>query len=150
MGQRILCLYIMTKKPTIKLKKLAAFVIHSYGKIWFQVRLHPRGTDAPRHYYDWMKALFSSPKDGWAEEKPIWENGLYWLHSENMLLSALSDENQLVRKRAVDQILKIRNDKSFKDLVEKDQVKLKKTKSVVTKGNVCSSSLLQIIMLPII
>ena len=118
----------MTKRPNVKLKKLAAFVINSNGKIWFQVRLNPRGADAPRHYYDWMKALLASPKDVWAEVKPIWENGLYWLHSENMLLSALSDEDRLVRKRAIDQILKIRNDESFKALVKKDEVQLKKDK----------------------
>ena len=53
----------------------------------------------------------------------IFENGLYWCHSENLILSALTDEDLRTREKAVDQILKIRNDPTFKALKKRKKTK---------------------------
>ena len=47
------------------------------------------------------------------------ENGLYWGHSENLILSALSDEDSRIREKTVNQILRIWNDSAFKESIKK-------------------------------
>ena len=51
-----------------------------------------------------------------------------WFHSENLLLSALSDENIEIRRHAVNQILKIRHDKDLQNAIENKQKRIKKSK----------------------
>ena len=128
LGQRILCLYIKSVSPCKKLRILAEFVIKGYAAIWFRVRLYPKGTDAPRHYFRWMRVLKTFSEDIQVTVLPILENGLYWFHSENLLLSALSDENIKIRRHAVNQILKIRHDKDLQNAIENKQKRIKKSK----------------------
>ena len=92
LGQRVLCHYIRIKNLCKKLATLTELVVRAYGSVWFQTRQYPRPTDAPRHYFQWMQALKSFPTYVFKGVSTIFENGLYWCHSENLILSALSDE----------------------------------------------------------
>ena len=133
LGQRILCHYIKTKNPCKKLIDLTEFVIRAYGSVWFQARKYPKGTDAPRHYFKWMQALKSCPAYVLKGVSTIFENGLYWCHSENLILSALADEDSRTREKAVAQILKIRNDPTFKALKNKEENEIKRAKKCTFK-----------------
>ena len=117
------------------LTALAKFVIHGYAKMWFRCRLQPKATEAPHHYFEWMKELKSIDEDKVVKEEviTIFENGLYWLHSENLLLSALSDPDIKVRQRAVEQILRIRHSEELKELKAKEQEEIKKEKKCTSK-----------------
>ena len=61
------------------------------------------------------------------------ENGLYWGHSENLILSALSDEDSRIREKTVNQILRIWNDSAFKEIIKKEENEIKKTKKCTFK-----------------
>ena len=65
--------------------------------------------------------------------RPIFENGTYWQHSENVLLAALADERQVIRSKAVEQILKIRHDEKTRKMAEEEQSRLKKEKRCTFK-----------------
>ena len=90
--------------------------------------MQPRATDAPKHWFQYMKALKGFPDDIQAITLPIFENGAYWMHSENILLSALSDHDQSIRERAIAQIMKIRHDVDFRKLIDNHQREFKKMK----------------------
>ena len=121
LGARILYHYMRTKNPCKKLVTLTEFVVRAYGAVWYRARQYPKGTDAPRHYFQWMQALKSFPTCVFKAVSSIFENGLFWCHSKNMLLSALSDEDSKIREKAVNQILKIRNDCGFKEIIKQDR-----------------------------
>ena len=71
--------------------KLAKFTVRAYASVWFAARRHPRVTDAPRHVHNWMKAILKFDEKTVEVIRPIFENGTYWQHSENVLLAALAD-----------------------------------------------------------
>ena len=75
-----------------------------------------------------MQALKSCPAYVLKGVSTIFENGFYWCHSENLILSALTDEDSRTREKAVDQMLKIRNDPTFKALKKKEENEIKKAK----------------------
>ena len=62
---------------------LTEFVVRAYSSVWFRARQYLRPTDAPRHYFQWMQALKSFPTYVFKGVSTIFENGLYWCHSEN-------------------------------------------------------------------
>ena len=133
MGARIICHYMRTKNLCKKLVTLTEFVVRAYGSIWFRVRQYPKGTNAPRHYFQWMQALKLFPAYVLKGVSSIFENGLYWCHSENILLSALSDEDSKIREKAVKHILRIRNDSAFKAIIKKEENDIKKLKKCTFK-----------------
>ena len=128
LGSRIMCQYICTASPTRELKVLTQFVIKSYGCAWLKTRLNPKATEVPRLYFEWVKSMQKYPVDVKTSITPILDNGTYWAHSENILLSALSDPNGAIRKRAITHILKIRNDESFKAHKKAAENKIKQMK----------------------
>ena len=134
LGSRILCLYLSTVDPSESLKILAQFVVKGYAVFWFKVRLAPRATEAPKIWFSWMKQLVKFPANVQEAVLPIFNNGSYWMHSENVLLAGLSDENSLFRERAVKQIIKIRHDPEMRHLREKEQKELKKAKKCSYKA----------------
>ena len=133
LGTRILCTYISTPNPCKNLRLLAEFVIRGYASSWYRIRLNPRGTEAPRLMFYWMKELITFPPEVKDAVMPIFNNGCFWFHSENLLLAALADSRETRRKQAVDQILRIRNDEDFKAKAESEQKKLKQSKKCAYK-----------------
>ena len=62
---------------------------------------------------DWIKVLTQFESSIFEEIKPILTNGSHWFHSENLILSVLSDPQRDVRSKAVNRIKSIRNDKNL-------------------------------------
>ena len=69
--------------------------------------------DELRIVFDWIKVLTQFGSSIFEEIKPILANGSYWFHSENLILSALSDPQREVRSKAVNRIKQIRNHKNL-------------------------------------
>ena len=63
--------------------------------------------------FNWIKVLIQFESSIFEEIKPILANGSYWFHSENLILSALSDPQREVRSNAVNRIKQIRYDKNL-------------------------------------
>ena len=113
--------------------KLAKFTVRAYASVWFAARKQPKVTDAPRHVHNWMKEILKFDVKTQEEICPIFENGAYWQHSENVLLAALADARQDIRSKAVEQILKIRHDEQTRKMAAEEQSRLKKVKKCTFK-----------------
>ena len=133
LGSRILCLYIMTKKPCRNLCRLAHFTIRGYASVWFLSRMSASVTQAPKILFDWVKEISRFDKVILDAALPIVNNGSYWFHSENILLAALADPRPETRIRAVEQIMKIRYDKETQELARKHQHKIKQERKCAFK-----------------
>ena len=102
--------------------------------MWFLARMKSGILDTPRLMFQWIKTISQSDSDIFEIVKPVLENGSYWFHSENLLLSILGDSRDNAQKRAIDRILQIRNDAELKKKIHNIQVDLKRKKKSVNSN----------------
>ena len=133
LAQQILCLYAATRNPHADLKLLAEFCLKAYCYVWYQFRLNPRGTSVQKIYFNWRKTLLNFPKKVQKPVMDIFLNGTYWFHSENLLLAGLADQDDDIRNKSVNQIIKIRNNPILKKLRNADHNRLKEQKKIKNK-----------------
>ena len=111
-------LYASTKNPSKELKAIINIVIKFYGKIWFYVKQHSKCTDGPKNLFRMIELLRDLPwEDQQIMRKSIQHNAHY-AHSENILLTMLTDEDKSIREQAVSTILKIRSENAAKPVPE--------------------------------
>ena len=134
--------YIKSPNPNRSIQKLAEFTLRGYGARWFLARMKSGILDTPRLMFRWIKTISQSDSDIFEIVKPVLENGSYWFHSENLLLSILGDSRDNAQKRAIDRILQIRNDAELKKKIHNIQVDLKRKKkvSIQTTESICETS----------
>jgi hypothetical protein len=107
-ANRILRLYVSTKKPGEKLTHLATYVVKVYAPVWFEIKRHPTCKDGARHFWRlifWSRYLPLELKN---VIDPVLKRNAFFAHPENLLLSMLSDDQKHVRELAGRRILKAR------------------------------------------
>ena len=73
----------------------------------------------------WLRGLESNEKS----VIPIFENGSYWLHSKNLFLAGLADQDDAVRKLVISQILRLRHDPILKETIAEKERQLRRKKN---------------------
>ena len=114
LANRILRLYIATKKPSKSFKRLVFIIIQFYAPSWFFIKSHPSAKDGPRNLLQMIhfsRAL--APIEQEVAQKVIQRNG-FFAHPENILRSMLADEDKGYREKAVNK--KESNKKNLKKL----------------------------------
>ena len=76
--------------------------------MWFNIKMKPLITDAPKHMFHQTKLLNLLPVDVADLVRPYVSRNAYFAHPENLLLAMLDDDDENVRKKAVDIIKDIR------------------------------------------
>lgn len=109
---RILRLYVSTARPTTNLKTITTFVMKVYALSWFEIRREPSCTHGARHLFAIIQRIKSMPQSVQKIALPVVQNNSFFAHSENILLSMLSDEREEVRQRALARISEIRDGRS--------------------------------------
>ena len=114
-SSRFLRLYVSTKNPSAKLRKIVTYIMKVYGLFWFKIKKENFCLDEPKHLFWFMKAMRYLPHNLLKEvNKNIQING-YFAHSENILPAMLADEKVENRTKAVDKILQMRQKMLSKD-----------------------------------
>ena len=109
LANRILRLYLSTLNPSEELCNLVHFLINFYVPAWFHVKEHWRSVDGSRNLHfiaTLLKQLPSSMRD---VVIPVFQRNAYFANPENILLSMITDEGLVIRKRAVALIQKARD-----------------------------------------
>ena len=125
LANRIMLKYVTTKNPSYKLKRLTHISVEFYVPSWFWIKSHPHCVDGPKNLLKMIE--FSrklKPKEQKIAQKSIQRNGFY-AHPEAILRSMLADDDQSLRKQAVEKILAIRAD--LAKTTEEDEVGDKET-----------------------
>jgi hypothetical protein len=107
-ANRLLRLYISEEKPSAKLKRLVHFVVNFYAPSWFQIKSHSSCQDGAKNFF-FMISLFQRLEK--ADQDiigPVLVNNNYFANPENILLAAVADENESIRKLACEKILQSR------------------------------------------
>ena len=104
----ILRLYVSTRNPTKKLNAVVNIIIRLYAIMWFQIKSHPKAVDGPKNLFMMVELVRQFPQPDQVFLKRKIQNNAYFAHSENILLTMLTDTDEAIRHRAVDLIQKIR------------------------------------------
>ena len=109
LGCRILRFYVSQAKPSSNLKLIAEFCIKVYFPSWFLIKKKHKLTDGSRNLFLLMQSVKRFPN---AKVKSIAmrvvKYNAYFSHPENVLLCMLADDDDDVRRIAVNKIMNIR------------------------------------------
>ena len=109
LGCRILRFYVSQEKPSPNLKLIAEFCIKVYFPSWFLIKRKHKLTESSRNFFSLMQSVKRFPN---ARVKSIAMRVIsynaYSAHPENVLLCMLGDDDDDVRRIAVNKILNIR------------------------------------------
>ena len=102
--------------PSENLKRIVNFIVNFYAPAWFYIKSHESCQDGARNFF----FLIQLYKDLSARDQeiiiPVLKNNAYYAHPESILLSAVSDENEIIRKFAVEKINTLKDLSSVSDV----------------------------------
>ena len=105
---RILRIYVATHQPSKSLLRLSTIIIKFSAPMWFMIKSNPYAIHGPNNVLKtltYLKNLNTEEKN--IAKKSIQRNA-FFAHPEQVLLAMCADENELVRKKAVNVIQSIR------------------------------------------
>lgn len=128
-ANRILRLYIGTKKPTKNLKTLVEFItkvncelylnelinrrilnmFQVYAPMWFHIKIHHSCLDGPSNLFKTIALSRYLPKNLKSIIDPVIQRNGYFGHPENVLLAMLADERKEIRNLAYNRISQCRS-----------------------------------------
>ena len=109
-------IYMTTRKHGLEgknlkvLSSLAVYAVQSYFKLFFDIKVKHKMSDAPEHILTQLRILKTQPKEVCDIVTPYIKTGAWTVHSENLLISLLISKDQTDRKFAVQKLLEIRGD----------------------------------------
>lgn len=109
---RIMRLYIGTAKPSHKLRIIATFLMNLYIPMCFNIYKSNTWQDGCRHIYStisYSRKLLPAFKN---IIEDILQKNAYLLHPENLLLTMICDEDEVVRKKGLAKIHEARKRRS--------------------------------------
>jgi hypothetical protein len=118
LANRILRLYVSTGTPSIKLIGVVHFIQNVYVPMLFWIKCFPGWTDGPRHLYRILSFSRCLPKYVFCAIKNRVVFNSYFAHSENLLLSMITDSDAKIRRTGYEFILKARSANYQRELVE--------------------------------
>lgn len=102
---RILRCYTSQQKPSPKLVTLAEFCVKVYFPTWFQIKQKHRISDGSKNFYDLLRRIVQFPNDKIKKiALRVIQRNAFFAHPENILLGMLADEDESVRRVAVNRI----------------------------------------------
>lgn len=107
---RILRLYMTIKNPSKIIQILALYIIKIYIPVLLSIKENPSISSGSRHLHlivSLSREYFNKPEYEaiYAEIKGTITNNSYFAHSENILLSMITDEDKIIRKLGYDAII---------------------------------------------
>lgn len=115
LANRILRLYIGTKKPAQRLKDIVKFILTVYAPAWFSIKQNSSCTDGSVNLFNIIRSCqYLKGEQQKVVRKSIQHNA-YYAHPENVLLSMLFDKkNEYAREKAVEYLEVINTNETSK------------------------------------
>lgn len=111
-ANRLLRLYVCQESPSENLQRIVKFIVNFYAPVWFYIKSHPTSQEGAKNFF-YMLSLYQKLDS--ADQNiiaPVLQNNCYFCHPENILLAAVGDKDENIRKFACDKILLARNSHS--------------------------------------
>lgn len=112
-ANRLLRLYVASRKPSTNLKHLVTYIMRVYSPVWFSIKMHPSCKDGAKHFFLAIQLSRYLSKELRDVIDPVLRRNGYFGHPENLLLTMISDERQYIRELGLRRILKARAEKKL-------------------------------------
>lgn len=107
-ASRFLRLYMSTEFPSFRLRCMVNFIQKVYVPVLFYIKCYPEWTDGPRHIYRILSFASALNCEHFKVIRDRLLYNSYFLHSENVLLAMITDQNKVIRQKAYKTILSVR------------------------------------------
>ena len=82
-----------------------------YVPMWFKIKTNPQAKFGARHMFQAIQLVKDMDKNTKRIVKPIIQRNAYFAHSESILISMISDENETMRELGWRRIKKFRDER---------------------------------------
>src|SRR5258705_9955244 len=107
-ANRILRLYVATKKPTKKFIEIVTFILTVYVVMQYRVRTQSSIADGPRHVFETIHRSRYLPRKYQAVVHSSIQTNAFFALPENVLLAMMTDRRLVARQDALNKILSAR------------------------------------------
>jgi hypothetical protein len=107
-ANRILRLYMSETAPSEPLMRIVKFIVNFYGPSWFYIKTHSSCQDGARNIFYMLQLLQDLDPSDQEIIFPVIQNNNYFSHPENILLAAVGDDDEEIRKFATEKIITAR------------------------------------------
>lgn len=111
-ANHVLRLYVGTKVPSNQLNILATFILKVYAPMWFRIKMKPSCKDGAKHLWETIQFSRYLSADLRNVVDPVIQRNGFFAHSENILLSMITDDRQHIRELGIRRILKARSQRT--------------------------------------
>lgn len=105
----------LTGKELNTLEILVKYCLQVYFKLYYDIKVHHRLEDGPKHILTQLRVMRSQPKKVQTAVTFYVRTGAWFAHSECVLLSLMASQSEDDRRFAVTQILKLRAGEEYGD-----------------------------------
>ena len=105
----------LTGKELNTLEILVKYCLQGYFKLYYDIKVHHRLEDGPKHILTQLRVMRSQPKKVQTAVTFYVRTGAWFAHSECVLLSLMASQSEDDRRFAVTQILKLRAGEEYGD-----------------------------------
>ncbi|XP_063690962.1 uncharacterized protein LOC134823433 [Bolinopsis microptera] len=123
LGTRILRLYMTSSSYNSHcaeiLERMANFIVHVYYKVFANIKLKPKLTDAAVHIFDEIRLARENCQP--EEKKIVYESiqqNAFMAHPESVILAMLADEKGVIRQRGISIVKYIRASEAYDRYIE--------------------------------
>ena len=112
-ANRILRLYVSTVYPSDQLLKLVKFIMQVYIPSWFQIKRCNSIINGPKNMHSMILRCQGQEEDVKNIIKPVIQRNAHFLHSENILLCMVHDEDNTMKELGWRKTLKSKQNKQI-------------------------------------
>ena len=109
---RVLIHYTRSTNPPDQLVEMVKFIVQVYSVTLFNTSYKSKFTSGAPLLFEMMNLIKTQSEEVQQIAKPVVQNNAYFAHPENVLAAMLADEDEEVRRDAVNKILALRKMKN--------------------------------------
>lgn len=84
------------------------FILNFYAPSWFHIKSHPSCQDGAKNFFFMLTLYKKLDKTDQSVVHSVLQNNSYFCHPENILLAAIGDEDENIRKIACEKMMEAR------------------------------------------
>jgi len=105
--------FLVLMKPSKSLVELTTFCLKIYFPTWFCIKKENKITDGAKKFFKLVERVRQFPSDKVRDiSMKVLQRNAYFAHSENVILGMLTEDDENIRRRAVDKISELRSEAS--------------------------------------
>ncbi|KAK3931073.1 Differentially expressed in FDCP 6 [Frankliniella fusca] len=108
-ANRVMRVYIGTRRPSAALKHIVTIIIKLYVPMWFAVKMRWQCWEGPKHITKMVILSRQFPKKYRDVLQKYIQNNAYFAHPENVLVAMVKDDRAEVRRLGVQRVLQARS-----------------------------------------